>query len=204
MKKRVFLVVVGLLLASLTASATITTYTDLALWQSAVGAVVVEPFSPLCCTTWITDAGSIGAPQSGGFLSGTVWRGNLTSTNETTFTYAPGGVPTALKAVAGNWDTVPNSQGSGIFIELNLSGGGTQLVVSSLNTTALSNSFFGWTSTVPFTSFRMYTQQVGGITAEHFDVDDVRYATVLLPEPATFVLIGSALLGLGLLRRRKK
>jgi hypothetical protein len=202
MRIRMLLLFVGLVCTSLTASATIVTFTSLASWQAAVGNVyATEPFGATLqpFTAVVTTQPGLTGQTAQGFLTGNapVWRDYLTTGESTTFSYKPGGVTTVpLYGAAGNWDTTPNTQGTGIRITLNLTGGGTAVVETSLNTTALANSFFGWTSTVPFSSFTLTS------TIEHYDLDNLRLASTV-PEPATFMLLGSALIGLGLLRRRK-
>lgn len=130
----------------------------------------------------------------------------------TTFSYLNPS-PTSVWGFGANFNTLPGHGGhaSGVTITIN----GNQII----NLRFYTGGFFGLYVTDPgekFTSFTLGTQPAcwDGSQActgwEIFDMDNLRYAidgrTIQVtesPEPATFGVLGVALAGVGLLRRRK-
>jgi len=103
-----------------------------------------------------------------------------------------------LRGAGGTWDTSPAGEGQGLGITLNMTGGGTQFV-GQIGPIA---SFFGWTSDAPFDSFTIRAGNNGGV-AETFDLDNLRMApSTTTPEPATLVLVATALVGTPFVRRQ--
>lgn len=201
-------------LVALPASAAL--ITDLSSWQTAMSGktLTTETFTTnLLATTIVTplpgsNTHSNGYPRIGaqtgtcGTCSGTVWRDfvddgrnfNYTTTFSTTL-----GPFFGFGAI---WDTAPNLEGGGITITVYFQNGGSE----TISPNPFINDFDGWrgfTSTVAMTSFKLSRP---ACTQEHFQMDNLVFATNpsnVVPEPGTYILLGSALLGLGLLRRRK-
>ena len=121
-----------------------------------------------------------------------------------------------MYGVSGTWDLSFLSSGGGVKITLNLAGGGTQTLTQTLGNTNsqlglvsgnTGNStgpfFFGFTSDVAFTSFTL-SANLNGIT-ENYTLDNLTALTTSpVPEPATFGLMGLALVGLGFARRSRR
>jgi hypothetical protein len=226
MKRTLTLIAALIVIAGISGAATITTFIGAGAqtsWQSAVGAWTTFPFtgsSGLCLTctspsspagTTITATVSGNNNYSGNF--GDLFKDVLTSgqvpnpsdptllaLSTTTFTWSGG----PMNAVGGIWDTSPVSEGGKINIVLNLVGGGTAAVA----TIGPINGFFGWVSSVAFTSFTLSTNNnlVDNFSrpygVEHYNLDNLQIATV--PEPATLSIVGLALFGLGAMRRYRR
>ena len=175
-----------------TASATIVTYTSKSAWQASFGSWFTEPFDNSGLQPFTRRRTSAGA------ISHNEWHDRVTRSGHesTTFRYRPG----PLYGVGGQWDTSPAGEGQHLQLKINLTGGGRQTV----GEIGPIDGFFGWTSTLPFNSFRIWAGNGSG-SAETFDLDNLKFATtppVATPEPGTLALVGTGLVGLGALRRK--
>jgi hypothetical protein len=196
MKTLALLIGLGFALWSTTASAAITTYTNQAAWQTAVGAWSTEPFNNSGLQSFT------GVATDSGAINSNAWKDVvfLLVGSRTSFGYLPG----TLTGAGGLWDTGPNGEGTGLRLTLNMTGGGVQTV----GTIGPVDGFFGWTSTQAFDSFT-----ISSLLVEHFTLDNLQFANgggsdpitppTATPEPTSFALVGTGLLGLRWLRRRR-
>ena len=168
--------------------------------MSAVGSFVTEPFN---------NAGlqpSTGVFTSGGQIEAGHWHDRVTVSGgeSTTFSY----VLDSLRGAAGTWNTAPALEGQALVITMNMTGGGTEFVEQI----GPINGFFGWTSDAPFDSFTITAGNHPGV-AETFDLANLMMAPgstdpgtnpdpSATPEPATLVLVATALAGAPIVRRR--
>lgn len=199
-----------LLLLAGTCLASTMTFTTLTNWSAATG-----PYQSFSTSTGAWPAGvtvnaenpNAGFQTPGSLLvnglpagcfgcafTGTVWEDRLTpdpNPYSTTFNFA-----TAQTAFGATWDLYgPGGAGDGINVFLN----GTLVGLIDHNT---NGSFWGFTSTTPFTSITLVADgQLG--SAETYDIGNVYTKSV--PEPSSLLLLGSGFLGLsGYLRRRRR
>jgi len=191
MKKWSLALLLPVVLWSTTASAAIVTYSSEAAWMTAVsGMFVTEPFN---------NAGlqpSTGVFTSVGQIQADHWHDRVTVSGgeSTTFSY----LLDTLRGAGGTWDTSPAGEGQALGITLNMTGGGTQFVAQI----GPIDSFFGWTSDAPFDSFTIRAGYNSGV-AETFDLDNLSMApSTPTPEPATLLLVATALVGAPFVRRR--
>ncbi|MCU0647195.1 MAG: PEP-CTERM sorting domain-containing protein [Gemmatimonadaceae bacterium] len=77
---------------------------------------------------------------------------------------------------------------------------GTQTFTLPNTTTT---SFFGLTSTSDITSVRLTVIQPGG-TAAFITANDLRLAQTVVPEPSTYLMLGTGLLMLGVVARKRR
>ena len=109
-----------------------------------------------------------------GVLTGSVWNDLIDTTATTTFSHTS----TNLNGAGDNFrDLTPSGYGSGLLI-IDLVGGG-QATVGQISDTA--GTFFGWTSSVPFTAFEITKGTGSGV--ETYDMDNLKFATTNVPEP---------------------
>jgi len=172
-------------------AAVVTTYTSEAAWMTAVsGMFVTEPFNNAGLQPFT------GVLSSTGSIQANHWHDRVTlgGGESTTFSY----LSDTLRGAGGSWDTSPADEGQALGITLNMTGGGTQFV----GQIGPINSFFGWTSDAPFDSFTIRAGYNSGV-AETFDLDNLGMATSTpTPEPATLLVVATALVGAPFVRRR--
>lgn len=225
MRKFLVLAAMSVLAASLS-NAAVVTYSDSGLWSTAVDNTF-NTFqfagnfnsTPAGATVVISQT----VPNAFSGISGVVpnqlyqdvlgsgqWPNQVNSTftapSSTTYAMTTAGDP-PLYGVGGTWATSVNGEGGGVNVLLNLFGGGTFSFVMS-GPGVGTNGFFGWVSDTPFTSFVLSTNnnlldnfgRPYGL--EHYTVDNLQIAAV--PEPATFSIVGLALLGLGAFKRYRR
>jgi hypothetical protein len=141
-----------------------------------------------------------GGSVSGGILSnaiavfGLCIDGGAGCPSTTVFDFSPG-----TTAFGASFDLAPGGQGSGIFFEVTLAGGGgTQQVLPGIVNPAggTFNGFFGFVSDTAFTEVRLGSGFTGN--GEQFNADNLEFAvpgqTSTVPEPATLALLASGLL----------
>jgi hypothetical protein len=168
-------------------------YTDLGTWQTAVAGSTVwlEDFTDSTLNTGLTFTSG-----TGGSVSGGVWNDVIDEPATTQIDFS-----SAMWAAGGLWNLFePGGPGSQILV---VTENGLQGIGEIPNT--LAGSFWGFTSTIPFTSIVLLESNYPGGIKETYTLDDFRYAEKsAVPVPAAFLLLGSGLLGLVGIRRRQK
>jgi len=200
MKRWSLALLLPVVLWSTSASAVVVEYSSEAAWMSAVGSFVTEPFNNSGLQP------STGVFSSSGQIEAGHWHDRVTvSGGESTTFYTL----ESLHGAGGTWDTAPALEGQALVITMNMTGGGTQFVEQI----GPINGFFGWTSDSPFDSFTITAGNHEGV-AETFDLSNLMMAPAgsndpgpnsdptATPEPATLVLIATALAGAPIVRRR--
>ena len=204
--KRSRKVLSGILLASVAAwyvpnaTAAFAEWNTLNSWGAAAkGIVVVENFED---TTLEPEIASISPANYNGYSGGIdtglggryldrVGDDGAGTTASTVFSFS-----TLVHGVGGFWDLSVSGPGTAI----NLFVGST--LVSTLTPTlpsSLTGEFFGFTSTVYFNAFEI---RADGVGQETYGIQDLYISAV--PLPAAVWLFGSAVIGMGVIGRRKR
>lgn len=197
------LIAVALLSASAMANATsFAFYDNRAAWESALLNWNTETFDDATLNAGLTLTSNNPYYTSG--VSGGVWNDRLQEGTTTTMTFNG-----PILALGGDWNlAVPGGPGTGIAstIELFLSSA-TESVSQQISRDL--NGFWGFIvqpSTSLFDVFRMTIGSYSGAWAETYTLDNLSYTANVnaVPLPAAAWLFGSALLGMGALRRKQK
>ena len=211
-------------------STTITTYTNLASWQAATGSFQVVNFEGIApagnYTQYTTPLTLNGVTFIGYTSGGADWLKVLDTTVSPYYNFGTGGaaliqmdrpsngsplpyihvtLPTAVTSFAADLFS-SSSNGMTFSVTTNQTGGSNVYTAPTYGPPTL--GFFGVTSDTPFTSVDLWllgTTYNGGSQAF---IDNVRFGSASVqqadtPEAATFLLIGSGLIGLAFWRRRR-
>jgi hypothetical protein len=194
---------------------TFTIYTNQAQWQAATAGWTHYPFLPGESqnpgTSVLSTVGSFG-PGRGVFPSTmNVWNDRVTqSAGESTTWWITG---LDMQAFGGFWDFSPGGWGQGLTLTVSLIPVGSQHVQDicgdvingcgggpGQSTLVPDGTWFGIVANQPFYAFTITADHMPGV-AETFDLAGLDLART--PEPGTLVLLGSGILGLAGVIRRK-
>jgi hypothetical protein len=174
-------------------AATITIYNNQAAWAAAVGAITTEDFADAVLVPGLSITGG-SVSISGGVMNDQI---NDDAATSTTFGFAP-----PILGFGGLFNLAgPGGQGSGIRVNVNFFGGGSQLVGDIPASTA--GTFWGFTSDTAVSSV-LFSETNPGVGVESYNLDNLQFSAAAAPEPATLALLGLGAAVLSARRRTKR
>ena len=200
--------VVLMMVGALTGFATTITFTNRGDWNAAMFAIGSSMFTETFDDGLVNEPGLSVDSQWGGSISAFQFNDRVSSHSGQPV--GPSGNPSpwvttwslsgglTYRGFGGTFDLSPGGPGEGIDMWVDF-GTGYELVLTVPRSAA--SEFHGFVSSLAFNNvqFRGGGDPLG--IAETYRIDDVSYGGV--PEPGTILLIGSGLVALGLLRRRR-
>ena len=181
-----------MLLAPQLSHSAIITYTDSATWSALAGSVDTEDFNDVFLnaglTTTLSANGDIDTT-----VAGHLYDDLLAGSRSTLFSF-----DTAITAFAGDiFDLEPGGVGAGIEVAVLFEGGGSDIITDIIT----ANGFWGFVSDTAISEVSLL--DFGG-ARERYAIDNLVYSAQAVPEPATLMLFGLGLLGVGFSKRFKK
>jgi len=190
--KKVLWLILLITICILPSRAGVVIYTDATAFQAALLSYSVETF-----TGNVINTAGLSFSSTAGSITGELFSDRVVNgADSTTWT-----LPSAMNGFGGYWDLTPQGAGQGLefFID------GLTLVPQEVPN-SYSGQFFGFISDATFNSVKIDGgTQLPGSIAESYNVDNLTFGVAGspppppsdTPEPATFGLIGAALLAIG-------
>jgi hypothetical protein len=183
---------VAAVVLSSTAHASYVTFTDRALWETAVGGSFSEETFSTATPTGFTIS-EVGSGHSSGIGDGVYHDRTVLDTDYTNYSFS-----SLINAFGANWDLAPGGAGQG----LQLFAGGQMITPQIANT--YTGGFFGLVSTTAFSLVSVHSGNYSGLAETH-DVDNVVFHNVsAVPEPESYAMMLAGLGLMGFVARRRK
>lgn len=198
MRRLIVLLVLMMAVGAVVSAAVITSYTNRGFWNTSLAGIPdVQMFTETFDDGLVDQTGLSVVSTSGGSIVAFQWY-DIVGPNAPTTTWTitlPYAGPIAF---GGTFDSTPGGPGTGIDVFGDF-GSGWEFAFSVPSDAA--SSFYGFIADVPYSQVQFRGGAESG-SQETYNLDDLSYANAV-PEPVTFVLIGTGLLGLAILGRRR-